>query len=78
MEAVWMGLKAERSLIVSNMDILVILTPVSLILGPIGLLGFLWKVRTGQYDDVKGAAERVLIEEDLEGNSTEYSSDNKG
>ncbi|XXK32935.1 cbb3-type cytochrome oxidase assembly protein CcoS [Rhodobacteraceae bacterium nBUS_24] len=41
------------------MDILVILTPVSLILGPIGLLGFLWKVSTGQYDDVKGAAERI-------------------
>ncbi|MDG2231911.1 MAG: cbb3-type cytochrome oxidase assembly protein CcoS [Paracoccaceae bacterium] len=41
------------------MNILMILTPVSLILGPIGLLGFLWKVRTGQYDDVKGAAERI-------------------
>ncbi|MBT4568728.1 cbb3-type cytochrome oxidase assembly protein CcoS [Rhodobacteraceae bacterium nBUS_24] len=60
------------------MNILVILIPVSLILGLIGLLTFVWTVRTGQYDDVKGAAERVLIEEDLEGNSTEYSSDNKG
>jgi cbb3-type cytochrome oxidase maturation protein len=57
------------------MNILVILIPVSLILGLIGLLTFVWTVRTGQYDDVKGAAERVLIEEDLEGNSTEYSSD---
>ena len=60
------------------MNILVILIPVSLILGLICLLTFVWTVRTGQYDDVKGAAERVLIEEDLEGNSTEYSSDNKG
>ena len=60
------------------MNILVILIPVSLIPGLIGLLTFVWTVRTGQYDDVKGAAERVLIEEDLEGNSTEYSSDNKG
>jgi cbb3-type cytochrome oxidase maturation protein len=29
-----------------------------------GLVAFLWSLRNGQYDDLDGAAERVLLEED--------------
>jgi cbb3-type cytochrome oxidase maturation protein len=36
---------------------------VSLSLGAIGLAGFLWSLRTGQYEDLEGAASRVLFEE---------------
>lgn len=42
------------------MDILVILIPVSLILGGIGLLFFVFTVRSNQYDDPEGDARRIL------------------
>ncbi|MFW6412664.1 MAG: cbb3-type cytochrome oxidase assembly protein CcoS [Oceanicaulis sp.] len=40
------------------------LIPVALLLGTLGLIGFLWSMRSGQYDDLSGAAERILIDED--------------
>ena len=46
------------------MNVLVILIPVSLILGAIGLGAFLWTVRNGQYDDPDGAAARVMLDDD--------------
>lgn len=36
---------------------------VSLTLGGIGLFTFLWSLRTGQYDDVEGAANRILYDD---------------
>nr|WP_325252420.1 cbb3-type cytochrome oxidase assembly protein CcoS [Amylibacter sp.] len=48
------------------MNVLVILIPVSLILGGIGLVGFLWTVRSSQYDDPEGSAARILMEDDTE------------
>jgi cbb3-type cytochrome oxidase maturation protein len=45
------------------MTILFVLLGVSLALGAIGLAAFLWSLRTGQYDDLEGAANRVLFEE---------------
>jgi cbb3-type cytochrome oxidase maturation protein len=45
------------------MTILFVLLGVSLALGAIGLAAFLWSLRTGQYDDLEGAASRVLFEE---------------
>lgn len=42
---------------------LLILIPVALFLGALGLLGFLWSVRSGQFDDLDGAAARVLNDE---------------
>jgi cbb3-type cytochrome oxidase maturation protein len=42
------------------MNILVVLIPVSLVLGGIGLLAFLWTLRTNQYDDPEGDAARIL------------------
>ncbi len=46
------------------MDILVYLIPVALFLGGLGLLGFLWAMRTGQYEDLDGAAARILFDDD--------------
>lgn len=45
------------------MNILVILIPVSLILGGIGLVAFLWTVRSDQYDDSEGNAARILLDD---------------
>ena len=41
------------------------LVPVALVLGIAGLLAFLWSLRSGQYDDLDGAAERILFEDDV-------------
>ncbi len=42
------------------MDILFILIPVSLGLGTIGLLAFLWTLKHHQYEDPNGDASRIL------------------
>lgn len=42
---------------------LVFLIPVALFLGGLGLAAFLWALRSGQYEDLDGAAERVLLDE---------------
>jgi cbb3-type cytochrome oxidase maturation protein len=47
------------------MTILVILVPLALLLGAVGLTAFLWSLRSGQYDDMDGAALRVLSDDDL-------------
>ncbi|MBO6635597.1 cbb3-type cytochrome oxidase assembly protein CcoS [Parvibaculum sp.] len=46
------------------MNILIFLVPAALLLGLLGLIGFLWSLKTGQYDDLEGAAERILFDED--------------
>ena len=40
------------------------LVPIALGMGIVGLMAFLWSVRSGQYEDLDGAAERVLMEDD--------------
>ncbi|MDF1854568.1 cbb3-type cytochrome oxidase assembly protein CcoS [Pseudooceanicola sp.] len=45
------------------MDVLVWLIPVSLFLGGIGLLAFLYTVRSNQYDDPEGDSRRILSDE---------------
>jgi len=42
------------------MSVLVYLIPAALFLGVLGLCGFLWAVRSGQFDDLDGAAHRIL------------------
>jgi cbb3-type cytochrome oxidase maturation protein len=42
------------------------LIPIALLLGLIGLGAFLWSLRSGQYDDLDGAAERILFDDDEE------------
>ena len=46
------------------MNVLAILIPVSVFLGLLGLVGFLWAIRTEQYDDPRGEAFRILLEHD--------------
>lgn len=43
---------------------LVFLIPLALLMGGVGLFGFLWAVRSGQFDDPDGAAQRILISPD--------------
>ena len=47
------------------MDVLIYLVPMALILGLTGLAAFMWSLRNGQYDDVQGAAVRVLSDDDV-------------
>jgi cbb3-type cytochrome oxidase maturation protein len=47
------------------MSVLIFLLPIALALGSIGLGAFLWSLRCGQYEDLDGAALRVLADDDL-------------
>lgn len=42
------------------------LVPVALGMGLVGLAAFLWSMRAQQYEDLDGAAERVLLHQDLD------------
>ena len=46
------------------MNMLVILISAALLLGLAGLVAFLWALKSGQFDDLDGAAERILIDEE--------------
>ena len=46
------------------MEVLVFLVPMALALGLLGLAGFLWSLKTGQYDDLDGAAWRAIADDD--------------
>ena len=46
------------------MNVLVYLIPAALLLGGIGLAAFLWAIRSGQFEDLDGAAQRILINDD--------------
>lgn len=46
------------------MTILLYLIPIALVLGGLGLAGFLWALKSGQYDDMEGAANRILFDDD--------------
>ena len=46
------------------MNAFLFLIPVSLLMGCAGLWAFLWCMKTEQYDDLAGAAHRVLLSED--------------
>ena len=41
-----------------------ILLPIALFMGLAGLAGFFWALKRGQFDDLDGAANRILIEDD--------------
>lgn len=43
---------------------LLLLIPAALLLGLIGLAAFLWSLRSGQFEDLDGAAERILHDDD--------------
>lgn len=43
------------------------LIPCALALGGLGLAAFMWSLRTGQYDDLEGAAWRALDDDEDSG-----------
>ena len=45
------------------MSALIYLIPISLCLGVVGLAAFLWSLKSGQYEDLAGAAERILFDD---------------
>lgn len=46
------------------MSILIYLIPIALVLGLIGLGAFIWSLKSGQYDDLDGAAQRILLDDE--------------
>lgn len=46
------------------MSVLAFLIPVAIGMGLLGLGVFFWAMRNGQFDDLDGAANRVLIDEE--------------
>ena len=53
------------------MSALVYLIPVALFLGLLGLVAFLWALKSGQFEDLDGAAHRILLDEDEENGTVE-------
>lgn len=45
------------------MSVLLYLIPAALFLGLLGLAAFVWALRSGQYDDLDGAASRILFDD---------------
>jgi cbb3-type cytochrome oxidase maturation protein len=43
---------------------LLLLMAAALMLGLLGLAGFLWALKSGQFDDLDGAAHRILFDDD--------------
>jgi cbb3-type cytochrome oxidase maturation protein len=43
---------------------LIFLIPIALFLGGLGLYAFLWALKSGQYEDLDGAAWRVITDDD--------------
>lgn len=44
------------------MNVLTYLIPISLVLGGLGLVGFLYTLKTRQYDDPEGDSRRILTD----------------
>jgi cbb3-type cytochrome oxidase maturation protein len=46
------------------MEILYLLIPLGLFVLGIAIWGFIWAVKTGQFDDMEGPAHRILMDDD--------------
>jgi cbb3-type cytochrome oxidase maturation protein len=46
------------------MTVLLYLIPIAVALGLAGLIAFLWALKSGQFEDLDGAAERILFDEE--------------
>ena len=45
------------------MSVLGVLIPVALLLGLAGLVAFVWSLKSGQFEDLEGAAQRILLDD---------------
>ena len=48
------------------MNVLIFLIPAALALGLLALYGLFWSLRRGKYEDLEGAAYRILQDDDIE------------
>ncbi|MCK0098532.1 cbb3-type cytochrome oxidase assembly protein CcoS [Qipengyuania sp. S6317L1] len=46
------------------MTTLMFLIPIALGMGALGLVAFFWAMKSGQYEDLEGAATRILIDDE--------------
>ena len=46
------------------MSVLIYLIPIAFFLGLVGLFAFIWTLKSGQYEDLEGEAQRVLFDDD--------------
>jgi cbb3-type cytochrome oxidase maturation protein len=46
------------------MEVLAFLIPIALVLGGLGLVAFIWSLKSGQFEDLDGAAMRILNDDD--------------
>lgn len=53
------------------MSVLEYLIPLALLLGFGGLMFFVWTIHSGQYEDLEGAAHRILIDDEGGGKGSE-------
>lgn len=49
------------------MTSLAVLIPVALTMGLLGLATFFWALKSGQFEDLEGAANRILIDDEIDG-----------
>jgi len=54
------------------MSVLLFLIPVTLGLGLLGLACFLWSLKNKQYEDLQGAASRILFDDVEEGSKKDF------
>jgi len=59
------------------MSVLIFLIPITIALGLLGLCSFLWTLRSKQYDDLQGAANRILFDDIYEKNGKNLKDDPK-
>ena len=46
------------------MDVLIYMIPAALLMGALWLIGFMWALKSGQFDDPEGAANRIFQEDE--------------
>ena len=46
------------------MSVLLYMIPLALLLGLFWLAGFIWSLKNNQYEDLEGAARRILIDDE--------------
>lgn len=47
------------------MDVLLYMIPLALLLGGVALVAFVWAIKSGQYDDLDGDAQRILLDDEI-------------
>src|SRR5207253_6266269 len=68
--------RASRREGVLLMEVLVFLVPLALTLGALGLMGLLWSLKKGQYDDLEGAGWRAIADDEAASEETVPSAGN--